>query len=829
MSSTTTTAEARKRPRQSSLDSSNTRDPKRRKDGSSKKAAAGEVGKGKSVAGNGIADGSKKEKEGQKDEGKSWITNQIDSMEKLYKEVLIQAAMIFQHQAFSKRLGLQERIPLHMMHRLEITWRTYEALRKQTEQCMAQSGQNVDSTTPSTAQHARFVPSLHTKPTSTSTLSALSSLATSSTPPKTIDLPIPSHLAINLDNLRSASPVPVPVVVGANGIAALEQATSSAPPSIPEAGSVPNPGSNNAAQSQQSEQVQNQQAAGSAIAAQDQEGQVQENVINIANSNSAPNEGAPQGMVQNGTTSTVPLPHSHPLSTDSAVQIPPVQPTVQPQLGSQIPLSATQPLPQAQLQQQQLLQPATTQLQQQQNQIPFQPQLQMQPQPLAPAQAPAQAQTQLGTQGQQGDVDYSALGLAELTALINGDSFDPMSMGLPMPDNNQQSQQAQQLQQLQQPQMQPQVQLIDSSATVGALQQQQANIGHGQQQQPNMSTAANTTTTQAQPPAEQQQQRPDATNQVADFDFAQAFGAASAGTEGDFSALAGLFPSSIPDFESSATATSGGDTVQKQNDSNQNHSQSQNQNQNNSQSQTQPPLQVENQNQDQNQSQESKGGDINLSDMFGGNANSGSNANDLGTSGNGNGNGNGNAVYNMTATGDAQQQQQSTQPPQQQQQQQQVGLENNVQGQDPDLSAFFSLDSAPSSQTQTQAPPQSEQQQQQQQQVDQQIQQQQAQPQPQPATQPQDQQPIVQNSVQSQQPQSLPPTTSSVPDFSQSQIPAIQSQNQNLVDTQSVTANVNEQFGELGGIDMSDFDFTDAGMGMDLGGDEFERLMAEFQ
>ncbi|OCF39808.1 hypothetical protein I317_06360, partial [Kwoniella heveanensis CBS 569] len=424
MSSTTTTTataaiDARKRPRQSSIDSNN-RDTKRRKDGSKKATSgSGELGKGKSGsnASGGDAGGKKEKTTKAKDEGKSWVTSQIESMEKLYKEVLVQAAMIFQHQAFSNGLGLQDKVPLHMMHRLEITWRTYEALRRQTEQCMAQSGQTTSTNASSSlsTNHAKLVPSLHTKPTSTSTLSALSALATSGTPPKTIDLPIPAHLAINLDNLRSASPIPVPVVVEADSISALEQATTAMPASVPATGESIAGWTQNIAgeQAQQSQQPLDQQVY-DPTGAQGQTGQIQGTESGVVK-NAGQGEGALQDIGQNGAASNVPLPHSHPLSTDSTVQLPPVQPQVE----AQVPHSAMQqPIPQPQPQQ-----------------VPIETQTQ------------SQATNQAGpVMDPQGDVDYSALGLAELTALINGDSFDPLSMGLSIPDSNQQAQAGPQLQ-----------------------------------------------------------------------------------------------------------------------------------------------------------------------------------------------------------------------------------------------------------------------------------------------------------------------------------------------------------------------------------------------
>ncbi|WVQ95528.1 hypothetical protein IAU59_002625 [Kwoniella sp. CBS 9459] len=820
----TASSDAKKRPRQSSIDHNN-RDTKRRKDGS-KKAPASEGGNGKAADGVGDGDGStgNKVKRGEKEEGKSWVANQIESMEKLYKEVLVQAAMIFQHQAFSKRLGLQDKVPLHMMHRLEITWRTCEAFRRQTEQCMAQPGSSTATNTSTTAPpstfpaHAKLVPSLHKKPTSTSTLSALSSLATSGEPPKTIDLPIPSHLAINLDNLRSASPIPMPIppAVGTDGIADLDKASTSAPVSATAAAS----GSAVDASASQPSNAGNQAQAHTLIAqqaplgneAQDQivqmQGGAQGNVGHAGQgegASRATSQAQAQAQAQDTTTSTVPLSHSHPLSTESAVQLPPVHPVPDAQMS--LPLSATQALPQAQSQQLSLLQSQP-------------PQFQSQPQLQAQLQAPPQPQ---GVMETQGDVDYSTLGLAELSALINGDSFDPLSMGLPIPDTNQQA-----LDQAQ----------STLASTLVRDPQQLVNIGFSQQQQPqqqqhqqqplqdqqssnNLTGTTSNGQAQAQTqPNQPQQQSQQQDSAMAEFDFAQAFGSASAGTEGDFSALAGLFPSSMPDFGSA----NGGDATLQTGSA-----QDQNQNQN------------QNQGQNQNQNQYPKEGDSSFDGMFSVPSNAEPTNNGAGQS---------------RMAGDTQQQSQAqTQPLQSQQQN---GTAEGSSTEDQNMAALLSFDSDPPSQAaQAAAPSQPRTQQQQQQQ------QSQTQPQPQAPTQSQSglqaqdqtqsqaqmsldpQSQTQQPPPQQTEPQVQNPIPASVPDCSQAQgqaQPIIrtedatqtmtqplgqdpnQYQTQNLIDTQSA----NEQFGDLGPIDMSEFDFTDAGMGMDLNGDEFERLMAEF-
>ncbi|KAK8850397.1 hypothetical protein IAR55_004315 [Kwoniella newhampshirensis] len=144
--------------------------------------------------------------------GQLWVLEQLGKMEKLYKEVLIQAALIFQHQSFSERLGMKgKKVPTHMMHRLEASWRSYEGLRRQTEWCMAQSGQQPSK------------PVLTNKPTST--LEAIAKLAPvpsvpsptnhktmaseNISPPRSIPLPIPSHLTVNGQIPAVSSPIPL--------------------------------------------------------------------------------------------------------------------------------------------------------------------------------------------------------------------------------------------------------------------------------------------------------------------------------------------------------------------------------------------------------------------------------------------------------------------------------------------------------------------------------------------------------------------------------------------------------------------------------------------
>ncbi|WWC72414.1 uncharacterized protein I206_106376 [Kwoniella pini CBS 10737] len=125
------------------------------------------------------------------------LLDKMGKMEKLYKEILIQSALIFQHQSFSKRLGLkQQMVPTHMMHRLETTWRSYEGVRKQIEWFTAQSGKNL----PSSSQASGSRPS--------STLASIMRLASNVTPPKPLDLPTPVNLYIAGQYTPLESPAP---------------------------------------------------------------------------------------------------------------------------------------------------------------------------------------------------------------------------------------------------------------------------------------------------------------------------------------------------------------------------------------------------------------------------------------------------------------------------------------------------------------------------------------------------------------------------------------------------------------------------------------------
>ncbi|WWD20578.1 hypothetical protein CI109_105054 [Kwoniella shandongensis] len=435
----TTTEEVRiKRPRPTDIEE---RDPKRAKNSSESDVAPAKpvLEEGSTSAMTASASISSTPTKGQ-----IWVREQLGKMEKLYKEVLIQAALIFQHQSFSERLGLKgQRVPVHMVHRLETSWRAYEGLRRQTEWCISQSGQQPlnKPTQPSTIDVNVTSPFSHDQ--------AQKPIAS---PPKSIPLPIPSHLTANGRPPAVSSPIPL----GAASLLAFDGQRLQAPPG------------------------------------------------------------------------------NEPISLDAA------------QTLQQPPFQQTQPM-----QEQDILQDGST----------------------------------TNTTATAG-VDYASMGLDELTALINGDasSFD-LNMGAQIQQQQQQQQQLQGGSQAQQQQQRPQTidltlddnsNVNQSAATAGAI-----SIENGQVAQSNNSASDEAIlaslglgTTQQQ---SQSQSQPQAPNQnlggqnvsaqqapaptTMDFDFSAALPTGT--TEPDFSALAGLFPSS-DDVGQQATGSMSGSTTAQQ-------------------------------------------------------------------------------------------------------------------------------------------------------------------------------------------------------------------------------------------------------------------------
>ncbi|WWD08464.1 hypothetical protein V865_006576 [Kwoniella europaea PYCC6329] len=583
--------------------------------------------------------------------GQEWIAEQMSRMEKLYKEVLIQAALVFQHQSFCKRLGLNyQKVPTHMMDRLETTWRTYEGIRRHVEWSMAQSGEKP--------------PTSPNKPSST--LEAITRLASNAIPPKTMELPTPINLSIVGDYIPVLSTIspdkPEEVVVDQSQIQApvLDKSGEDAS-AVKREESVPVQANQNGEDTITTKEIKN-----------DQQQLPSENQV-------------------------------LPVSQTGLIQPPP-------------PIES-QPRPHPQV---------------------------------------------------DGGLDYSSLGLDELTALINGNSFDTTTTSQPLP--------------------------IPDSITNNDAQNQQngneifASLG--------LDTGLPPSNSQHQQDGSQGQQQP---LQPMEIDFTSALnGVTTTGGldgEADFSALAGLFaneqPPTLPENqigngnnnvnadisglvkEDSALNNSleGLESLLEGNNE-VNQSTSVVNADNNGNLEIQKEQSSENQVQNQNNVQISNeqpntGNPTQVAVSDGGPADG----------------------QNESKLNETQMPPPVDNPPDQSQSSVQPTDETQVQ---------------PQSQSSNPEQPQ---------------------PQPQPESQSQSQrQPEAQPQLESlSQPQLSFDQQLFQPDFS-------------LPDTSTANADINQGFnvdgvggGEFGEIDMSDFNFTDAGLeGMGMGGDEFERLMAEF-
>ncbi|WWC65384.1 uncharacterized protein I303_108002 [Kwoniella dejecticola CBS 10117] len=380
-----------------------------------------------------------------------WLTEKMSGMEKLYKEVLIQSALIFQHQSFSKRLGLnQQNVPSSMMHRLEATWRTYEGLRRQIEWCMVQTGTKLPAS-----------PSANTgsgKPSST--LAAIMRLASNVTPPTSTQLPTP----VNIHVAGKYIPLDSPASPDSE-----KEGTSITTNTTPV---EQKPGLDALATSQ----IPSDQQTGADV------------MVKLENQKSVTNNSGDQS--QQTQTSTV--------QTGLVEPPPPVS-------------------------------------------IPLQVQVAM------------DADANVNVNG-NGAIDYSTLGLDELEALVNGNAFGNLApdMGMSMDMNTDISSNNNN----------PSNLIANPGINLNGEQNPPNSGGNGnslfaslgldtgtQQTQAAQSTISLDQQSQSQQPQAQQQQ-----DQPIDFDFSQALSNGSAGLEGDmdFSALAGLFsneqpPTSIPE------------------------------------------------------------------------------------------------------------------------------------------------------------------------------------------------------------------------------------------------------------------------------------------
>ncbi|WVW80992.1 hypothetical protein I302_102983 [Kwoniella bestiolae CBS 10118] len=559
---------------------------------------------------------------------KEWVTEQMNRMEKLYKEVLIQSALVFQHQSFCKRLGqTQQKVPKHMMDRLETTWRTYEGLRRHTEWIMAQSGD----------QPIKSPLSTTSKPSST--LEAITRLASNPLPPNTLELPTP----INLSIIGEYVPISTSVVP--------DKEDTSAAKVIPDKSVVED--------------------------------------IPIPKVEEQPEPSA--------------QPDTNVISGPSEIKKEIEQPQLQAQ-PAEIPITQTG-----------LVQPPP----------PVQ-----QPQP-QPPQIPTETEIQ---PLDAGNIDYSTLGLDELTALINGDGSAASFDNSGIPTNDQQS---------------------NTNNEIFASLGLDTAIAPSQQQ-----------------PA-----------QTMELDFAQALNTGAGGLDGeaDFSALAGLFANDQPSIpQMTEGGENGGMNMNIEglegllgdtsNTTSEQPTVDIKQNLQGDQAQSQSQLQPQDQTSDHQT--------------------------DL-------------AVPNNEQI-NHQISQPSIPPDPQPQPEAQPTTENTVPAPAP-----------PPKQTQTQRQTQVQSDQPESNQQQQESQQQQQEAAPPPLTSQPQSNTLPEQSLQ-------PPVDQSFfqPDFSLPD-PTNQAQTQNQ--NQEFNLDVSAGGGEFGEIDMSDFNFTDAGLeGMGMGGDEFERLMAEF-
>ncbi|KAL1409876.1 hypothetical protein Q8F55_003875 [Vanrija albida] len=71
--------------------------------------------------------------------GAQWITNQVDVMQKQYKDALIAATMILQYKADCQAIGYASKPPRRLEIRLEAAWKNYDATRRHVEWFIAQN------------------------------------------------------------------------------------------------------------------------------------------------------------------------------------------------------------------------------------------------------------------------------------------------------------------------------------------------------------------------------------------------------------------------------------------------------------------------------------------------------------------------------------------------------------------------------------------------------------------------------------------------------------------------------------------------------------------
>ncbi|KAE8541528.1 hypothetical protein D1P53_002890 [Cryptococcus gattii VGV] len=198
-------------------------------------------------AGNGDGDGDNGASAGA---GVSSEPDLLKGVEKLYSQVVIRAALIFQYMDYARRIGLKNtKVPVHLQQQLELSWRAYESLRTRIhwDDSKGDRPKALSSTPPlplprsvtlATSIPTPPIPPLPLKSStsaSPSTSSSLQALKISAQAP----LPIPPHLREKHDGPQSqahtqTAPFASPIPLGAASSLAFDgQALQEAPPVPP--------------------------------------------------------------------------------------------------------------------------------------------------------------------------------------------------------------------------------------------------------------------------------------------------------------------------------------------------------------------------------------------------------------------------------------------------------------------------------------------------------------------------------------------------------------------------------------------------------------------
>ncbi|OXG87808.1 hypothetical protein C350_00815, partial [Cryptococcus neoformans MW-RSA36] len=142
---------------------------------------------------------------GDDDVGVAGEPDLLKGVEKLYSQVVVQAALIFQYMDYSRRIGLKNtKVPVQLQQQLELSWRAYESLRTQIhwDDSKGDRPKALSSTPPlplprsvtlATSIPTPAIPPLPAKSSSPASAAATSSLQASKISAQA-PLPIPAHL-----------------------------------------------------------------------------------------------------------------------------------------------------------------------------------------------------------------------------------------------------------------------------------------------------------------------------------------------------------------------------------------------------------------------------------------------------------------------------------------------------------------------------------------------------------------------------------------------------------------------------------------------------------